>query len=392
MKSAGRKAILVPKCNLGTRSNMYFVSWRFRVHNNDLRCIIEAPITCQPPEAALDRCGTILTPIGSINTLSLMRRFVSSFAWRLAFLLLAPGFASGASARAERGVATLPSGQTSTTFSFVDRCGLILIRTRINGQGPFLFLLDCGADGICLDQSLARKLALKPVGKRRTSYGIGPKSPDIQWTEPVTLQIGDASLTKQRLAATDLSAAGDPLGRDLCGYLGRDFFEHFIVRIDPAHKKATLSLPTVNAPGNNGMVLPLRFNKKGEPLVEAKIDGLKGTFECDTGFNLPLMLNRNFVERHHLQTKFRSQFHDAMISGAGGKTGIQIVPSMSLELGGVVIPCPVVFQRGNVGPASGRAIDGIIGKPILASFPVTFDYPHKRLVLELPLAAASAPQ
>ncbi len=120
------------------------------------------------------------------------------------------------------GVATLAPGQTSATLSFNhEASGIIRLPLSINGQGPFFFALDSGAAAIVLDEGLAHKLGLQPIGKHGTARGVGPAGVD-SWRTNATLQIGDATLTNQPLMVMDFSSVKAVMGQDVCGSLGRN--------------------------------------------------------------------------------------------------------------------------------------------------------------------------
>ena len=287
-----------------------------------------------------------------------------------------------AAVRDADGVATLAPGQTSAALSF-DRelSRIIRVPLFINGQGPFLFALDSGAGAIVLDEGLARKLGLQPVGEHGTAMGIGSAKVD-GWRTNATLQIGDATLTHQPLMAMDFSSVKAVMGQDVCGSLGKEFFEHFVVRIDPAQRTVTLRLPTADGPGSNGVVLPLSRNKNGLPCVQGKIGGVDGTFVVDTACSAAVALNAPFVEKHQLREKFGTVGPNGLHAGAvglGGAISIQLCPPTLLEMGSMSAKYPVVLLPGTQG---GDSADGIIGTPVLFHAPVTFDFPHKQIVLE----------
>ena len=175
-----------------------------------------------------------------------MNHFIPPSAFRFVFLILALGPAKGSSACAERSLATLPLGQVSGTIPFARGFGnLILVPARINGQGPCLFILDSGAGAIFLDKSLAEELGLK-THRRGATHAIGPKSIAWRQTNEATIQIGTASLARQKLVvAEDFGPVEALFGQDVRGSLGWDPFMNFVVRIDPAQKTVTLSLPTL---------------------------------------------------------------------------------------------------------------------------------------------------
>lgn len=296
-------------------------------------------------------------------------------------------------ALADDSVATLPSGQSSTTVSFDPKSArLIVVPIRINGQGPFLFLLDSGACSLILDEGLARKLGLKQVGESHVSHRSNGKDATFWETDAATLQIREAALTKQQFFAEDASWFKTALEReDVGGLLGWDFFNKFVVRIEAAHRTVTLSLPTPEPPESGGEVLPLGFTPARVPTLKCKIDGSEGTFILDTGCDMGVLLNGPFLKKHHLREKFGAQMSAGSATGNEGSERLQFPPPMLLNFGSTPVELNAHFLPGNKMVGGEKAADGLIGLPVIISRPATFDYRHKRLVLDpMPKAVAGA--
>ncbi len=64
------------------------------------------------------------------------------------------------------------------------------VEVMVNGQGPFLFAIDTGAQGMArIDSSLAEKLKLSPVGQVQGSDGSGRnvRSMDVFMLDSISL-------------------------------------------------------------------------------------------------------------------------------------------------------------------------------------------------------------
>ena len=100
-----------------------------------------------------------------------------------------------------------------------------LVRARINGKGPFNFLVDSGAPALFIATETARKIGLKPA-------------PDDFWTPIDRLDLeGGAELKKLKARVEDpfqlvgMNALGLP-GASIDGILGFTILARFVLEID----------------------------------------------------------------------------------------------------------------------------------------------------------------
>lgn len=107
----------------------------------------------------------------------------------------------------------------------------ILVPVRINGQGPYDFILDTGATLTCVDAALARDLSLpEKRGIRGVAASVDAASP-MELVELETLHVGSA-VGEDILACTvDLSNL-EKVGLSGRGLLGLNFLKHYRVTID----------------------------------------------------------------------------------------------------------------------------------------------------------------
>jgi len=108
--------------------------------------------------------------------------------------------------------------------SGADLAGRVTVPVRINGEGPFAFVMDTGANRTVLSQELAARLGLPPMGPAPV-HGIAGVEP-AQTVLVETLTVG--VVTSKRLRAPVLPRAR--LGVD--GLLGVDVLRDRRVRLD----------------------------------------------------------------------------------------------------------------------------------------------------------------
>jgi predicted aspartyl protease len=108
-----------------------------------------------------------------------------------------------------------------------------IIAVRVNGEGPFPFILDTGSTHSSIGTELARTLGALAVAKTTVTSSLG------QHVQPVVklerLQVGPASMVD--VLATELS--DDSLGnkRDVRGVLGQDVLGSLVYTVDFAARR-----------------------------------------------------------------------------------------------------------------------------------------------------------
>ena len=111
----------------------------------------------------------------------------------------------------------------------VDDRGGIVVEVRVNGDGPFRFLLDTGASRSIVSDELARHLAAPVVAKSEVVTNAGSTMHLVVRLASVELPFAQAtSLLAPVLPAARLAVAGP----DIRGVLGQDFLSAFNYTLD----------------------------------------------------------------------------------------------------------------------------------------------------------------
>jgi predicted aspartyl protease len=115
----------------------------------------------------------------------------------------------------------------------------IIVPVKINGRGPFKFVLDTGATFTCIDQKLVDQLKL-PEWKGPLGVGIiQPIAGSVKFVSLDTFEVGNVKATDMKACAIEFSQLQTG-GLDARGLVGLNFLKSFQVRID--FKKKILSL------------------------------------------------------------------------------------------------------------------------------------------------------
>ena len=260
----------------------------------------------------------------------------------------------------------------------------IPIDVKINGKGPFHFILDTGAFANFISPDLAAELGITSNENTKVNSG-GEKTIDAGIIDLKSVEIGSANLEK-----TACFIAPMPSGFPIRGMLGSDVFQKYVVTVNYALRVIVMSNPATFTYKGNGADLPLIFNSERlRPIITAEIDGIVGRFLLDTGGDWALVMYGNSVKANNLKEKYRD---DLQISETNTVTGIQEVAltyQPTLTLGDSVLK-EVPTELRDPRDAANRGADGNIGGDILNRFTVTFDYGHKHVYFE-PNANYSSP-
>jgi predicted aspartyl protease len=264
-------------------------------------------------------------------------------------------------------------------FRLVDN--RVFIPAKINGKGPFWVILDTGAAGTVM-RGTADRLGLKVENESQQS-GVGEKKVVAGETHLQELQIGDAHFHGLDVGVLPGDDSAEVFGtQPLDGIIGREVFEHFVVRHDYVHKVLTFTLPrNYNAPSGT-IVVP--FERPVQiPVVEAELDGVQGRFGVDTGARSALLLYGRWTDANHLREKYNAKVEGVTGWGIGGPVRSQLARARKLKIGGAEVEDIVIrlsLQKSGLTTSSSMA--GLIGPDVLSQFDVTFDYARKRIIFE----------
>lgn len=166
--------------------------------------------------------------------------------------------------------------QTEVVEGMADRYNRMTVPVTIEGQGPFHFMIDTGAQATVVTRGLTEKLDLKPVGAA-TIIAMGSVKPvqmvrldGLEFAQRVLDDI-DAPMLEERHVGAD-------------GILGLDSLQDMRVLID--FRSDTIAVDTAEQlGGNKGYEIVVRARHRLGRLIitSADIDGVKTSIVLDTG-------------------------------------------------------------------------------------------------------------
>jgi Aspartyl protease/PDZ domain len=251
---------------------------------------------------------------------------------------------------------------------------------RVNGAGPFDFLVDTGSIFDLVDTERAEELGIVSEGAFDAG-GAGEATMTTSTATDVRLGVGDLELPPQNVEVAPINAAiGRLEGRRLDGLLGYDFFSRFPVELD--YETGTLTVETEP----RGTEVPLSLVRR-HPFVRAAFElggrRFEHEFVVDTGFRSGLVLASPFVREENLVDLAGRTIEATTGAGIGGPTIERVGRIARFELGPFVLEDVVVnLSQARAGTLADPGFGGIVGSEIIRRFRARFDYPASRLLLE----------
>lgn len=220
---------------------------------------------------------------------------------------------------------TIPSEKTSARLPFELFDNRQMINVKINGQGPFTFVLDTGGRNL-ITPEIAEKLGLNLVDEFQTG-GVGEKRVSAWWTQVEKVEVGEIQATDQRFVVLSLKDIQKAIGfKKFDGLLGRELFESLTTKIDFEKNELVFINPEKFEYKGKGEVIPFEF--AGHiPQIVGEIDGIQGKIIIDTGDRSSLTLLVPFYEKH----EFREKYPDRIKALTGWRIG-GAVPSEMIRL------------------------------------------------------------
>ncbi len=309
-------------------------------------------------------------------------RLIIAAIWTVASL----GASQGLQARAGAAGATFPPGVTMVEVPFHLVRNAIVVPVRINGAGPFQFVLDTGAGSALLDDPEAAATVSWTIAGHTTVMGAGAgASHRLRLATDVTYDLGGIVLPPARLAIPEAGGQRLMPGSEWQGVFGHHVFSHLVVEIDWRRERLRLHQPDQYTTPPDAQAVPLR-RRGGHIFVPASLRTAEpSTIDAeaqvelvvDTGANHALALTPSprLLPARRIADTVLGFGLNGPIRGALGR--IRSLRLAGFTLSNVLTSFPT--------PALARTIamgsDGNLGAEILRRFETTFDYSRQRLLL-----------
>jgi aspartyl protease len=257
----------------------------------------------------------------------------------------------------------------------------IILKARINGQGPFTVVLDSGASVNLISSEVARRLGLK-LGEQMPIAGMSD-SVTVQHTAVKSVQIGGLMLRNQPFEVIDVPYGLSRGSKEpLVAVIGYPVFRRLAIQINYHERKVTFyDGPSFRHQGHATEV-PMHISHDWL-VADGTVQGVPGMFSLDTGQeNVALNLFHRFVQRTAIDKKLGKSFCGVAGEGFGGAQHGCFTRS-KLALGNVAAGNLVTtLSHDTSAISSTTTIAGNIGTGFFRKFTVTFDAIHQKLFLE----------
>jgi len=259
------------------------------------------------------------------------------------------------------------------TVPMQDMEGRPVIDVKINGKGPYRFVLDTGASTTVVSEELSRELSLTPpAGVQVAAVGGGP-APTIVVIHDV--HIGDAVLEGMIAAVMPLGALlkGENAPR---GVLSAANFPGYLLTYDYPGKLISIKKGALESADSNSI---FQYTEEQVlPTVPVRIAGHDRQVHLDTGSAFGLTLPVKFLTELPLATQPKEA---GRVRTGGGEFPVSIARlNGTIELGKYKLNLDEVrFSDARPGPGP---VVGNIGYDVLRHFVVTLDSKNRRIQIE----------
>jgi Aspartyl protease len=259
------------------------------------------------------------------------------------------------------------------TVPMLDMGGRPVVELKINGKGPYRFILDTGAVTTVVSDELSRELSLTPPAGVQVASGGGGTAPAIVVIHD--LRIGDATL--EGLIAAAMPLGGLLNGEDAPrGILSAASFPGCLLTYDYPGKRILIKRGALEAADSRTI---FQYNEDQVlPTVPVRIAGHDTQVHLDTGSPFGLVLPVKFLAELPLASQPREA---AIVRTGEGEFPVSTARvDGTMELGKYKLDLGEV-RFSNARPGPGLSI-GNLGYEVLRHFVVALDSQNRRIKID----------
>jgi len=258
-----------------------------------------------------------------------------------------------------------------------DAFARITVPVTINGQGPFAFMVDTGANRSCISTELAKVLALPDGGKVVVNTIMGRRSRNSVLVD--RLQVGGRAQRRVKIPVLPF------VGTDIDGLLAVDWLKGQRLILDMKRKQVSITASRRDTSTPDRVVVPARKRIGQLTIVDADLGQKSINAMIDSGAQLSI---GNPTLRAMLDKRLEGKLEKVTMVSVTGETFVgDMLYLPFLRLGGVQLGnVPVVFADlpvfGLWGLATKPAL--VLGMDLLAAFTVvSLDFGRSTVTFEI---------
>jgi hypothetical protein len=268
------------------------------------------------------------------------------------------------------------SPSATIPFTFVDN--RMMVECRVNGKGPFAFVVDTGSPVIAITPEVAHDAGVASASNAQIG-GAGNRTVNAGEGRAATLTIGALSLSNLDANIIDLSEIRTKLHfPHFDGIVGYPILKQFAVFVDA--DAGTIAFDTA-APNVPAAAVSTAFAGV-MPRIAARVDGVATTVMVDTGDRSSMTFFGPFARAHGYYERPAIARNVVTGYGIGGPVYGDVFTLPHLDvLGANLIAITARASRQTGGAfATSTADAGSIGEGVLKRFNIVYDYPHDRMI------------
>ena len=241
------------------------------------------------------------------------------------------------------------------------------IEVMVNGKGPFLFLLDTGAQGMArADTSLVQLLNLPRVGQTTSTDGSAKTQATLNEVRLEMISFGGLQFREVTAQSRNYNTATYLPHID--GILGFDLFSDYLLTLDYPKKRVRIGRGALPKP-DGAQILKLE-TIDGNQYVEIGVGTLKAKAMIDSGNIRAIDFPASFIKKLPLASYPRLVGKGGSVSGEFELREVRLQDTLSI--GRYLFPEPTVTFT--------DVYDEInIGSAMLREFAITFDQKNHRI-------------
>lgn len=295
-------------------------------------------------------------------------------------LLMGGGLAHGQTPPAEAPAIT-PDDEASLEPTQVasgkDAFARITVPVTINGQGPFDFMVDTGANRSCISTTLAARLALPDGGKVVVNTIIGRRTRQSVLVE--SLQVGSRAQRRVKVPVLPF------VGTNIEGLLAVDWLRGQRLVLNMAEKHVAITSSRRDTSSLKRVVVPARKRIGQLTIVDADLGAKPISCMIDSGAQLSI---GNPTLRRMLDPRIEGKLEKVTMVSVTGETFVgDLLYLPFLRVGGVQLGnVPVVFADLSVFSLWGLEAKPalVLGMDLMAEFAVvSLDFGHSTVTFEI---------
>jgi PDZ domain/Aspartyl protease len=268
-----------------------------------------------------------------------------------------------------------PENQSSAHVPFELLANCPYIKVKVNGKGPFLFVIDTGS----IDTVFASE-TISELGIRSADSSDKPGNVEFAFA-------GGLQVKTESVDTLSLSGLWPLIGRRTYGIIGYDVLKQFVVEFDYENKTVTFYDPKNYKYAGSGAMFDAKMEMGYDPQVPGELEvlgvgAIQAPFTIDTGAG-GTVVTTPLVQKNRLMEKVIQK----VPSPGQGVNGMQfndVVGRMgSIRLGNFILDQPLVaLSLDTDGPLSSEVLGVNVGGNVLQRFKLIINYPRRQLILQ----------